>query len=155
MGTSILSAPVYQPPKNPLDAFDPNNRPSPFATYAPGRRPTWKLHATRASALGAMNNQRGYGGCSLYAWESNKWVEKVRYQPRDFLPSRCDACSQTLLVDEMKWDYTQNPTQRVKTGRQIAKGHQVFERERHGRTKIATPLNVLTLCDGCKQGMGY
>lgn len=150
---SILPGQSYQPPKNPLDDFDPNNSPSPFATYAPNRRPAWKLHATRASALGAMSNQRGYGGCSLYTWENNRWAERVRYQPRNFVPARCDMCSAQTVKEEERWDYRTRTNQ--KTGRMVNTASQVLERVRHGRSKLCDPLKVLTLCRGCKQGMGY
>lgn len=152
MSTNILSGPIYQPPQNPLDAFDPNTNKLPFATYAPGRRPSWKTHTSRASALSAMNNQRGYRGCVLYALENGRWKEVTRFQPRDFFTDRCDGCQQSLLVDEEQWNHVQRI--RVKTGRKIVKGFQVFERSRP-RGRLAEPLRTLMLCAGCKQGMGY
>lgn len=154
MGTSILTQKVYLPPKNPLDDFDPNNNPSPFATYAPGRNPKWKLHASRASALGAMGQRRGPGGgCSLYAWENNQWTELARYQPYNFASTRCDACGASTMEEEWRWD--RQARARTKTGRVVNAASQVLERVRHGRSKLCDPLKVLTLCQGCKKGMGY
>ena len=152
---NILSGPVA-PPLNPLDKFDPNSPKEPYGTYAPGRSPAWKVHTSRASALSALNQQRGYGGCSLYKLEQGKWVEVCRFQPRAFMRPTCDGCSRSLLVDEEK--YMRNPQggwTYQKTGRKIVSAHQLFERERGRRSKLSHPLTVLTLCDGCKTGMGY
>lgn len=137
-----------------MDDFDPNDRDKgapPFATYCPYRSPKWRTHSQRGHALNALHNQAaGYSGGVLFTYEGGLWVEVVRFQPHGFLPSRCDGCSSSLLVDETKWD--RNTSQRIKTGRRVVKAKQVLQRH-NGR--LADPLRVLVLCQGCQTGMGY
>lgn len=148
-----LPAPV-KPPQNPLDDFDPNDRDKgapPWATYCPSRyTQKFKTHRNRGHAINGMRNN-SYSGGVLYAFENGKWVERARFQTRDFLPSNCQTCGQSLLVDEEHWDYQQR--KRVKTGRKVVEAHQEFERDPSG--KIKSPENVLVLCGGCRKGLGY
>jgi hypothetical protein len=144
----ILSGPVLQ---NPLDEFDPNNRDKgapPWASYCPNRSPKFKTHGNRGFAINSIHNH-GYG--VLYKFEDGRWVETARIESRAFKKTRCDACSGNLLTkDETRYDY--NLGQYVKTGRKVNDGTQVFEKR---RGKIVSPERVLTLCHGCRKGLGY
>jgi hypothetical protein len=151
---NILGGPIYQPPKNPLDEFDPNDRPQhPFATYCPSRfnGGKFKLHATRAHALSALNNQK-VG--SLYEWSSGRWEKLVQVDPVAFRPDRCESCNTGTLKHVETWDYTLSPPQRVPRTDLPKRNtiQQVFER-RNGR--LVEPLKVLSLCPDCRSGLGY
>lgn len=145
---------MQQPQSNPLDDFDPNAAPEPFATFVPrrgyrGGRAGFKTHTRRQDALAAL---RSHGTGILYRSERGKWVEVCRFDDPRFLRPICDSCNQTTLEDEDRWDY--KTRQRVKTGRRVNRISQVFERL-GSRGKLVEPLRVLKLCSSCKRGLGY
>lgn len=148
-----LPAPI-QPPKSPLDEFDPNERPQhSWATYCPGRWQTkFKLHAARGHAINALVNQRSR---ALYEFEGGKWVEKARFESMQFRPTTCGHCG----VTTMQWLQRRDPATRQmvditdRPKRNVVR--LVFERKGGGRGKLVEPLNVLNLCPDCCRGLGY
>lgn len=58
-----------------IDDFQPNNQAHPFATFIPDRKPQFKAHKGRGTALSAF--QYGRPGI-LYEWKNHKWVELGR-----------------------------------------------------------------------------
>lgn len=144
--------PNQAPPQNPLDDFDPNDKPKhPFATYCPSRwnGGSFKLHSARAHALAALKNQR-YG--TLYEFVGGKWTEVARFEHPEFRKDRCDACGRNTMEYLTRYDYQtkQTVTMTDRPKRNVIS--QVFERH-NGR--LVDPLKVLALCPGCKSGLKY
>jgi hypothetical protein len=92
------------------------------------------------------------GGGIIYELDANgRWAEMARLQPPSFLPDRCDGCGLDTMEHPRVWDRSVG-MQVTDTSRKVNTAVQVFKRE---NGKVADPLQVLTLCPGCKQGMGY
>jgi hypothetical protein len=75
-----------------LDEFDPNQQKHPFATYIPDRRPPFKVHSGRGTAISAF----GYGRPGiLSAWENARWVELCKVYDRE--AKKCENCGGELI----------------------------------------------------------
>lgn len=141
------------PNTNPLDAFDPNVSTDPWATYAPGRWTggSFKAHKNRANAMNAMANHKN--GCVLYEYVGGKWVERARFNSREFRAQTCDGCGMSTMGPGHKYvsgqGYIKDPSKMVN------KASVVLERRNGRGSKLVEPLNVLNLCRGCYDGMGY
>lgn len=151
----ILSGPLVEKPKSPLDEFDPNKRDKgapPWATYCPSRSPSFKTHTQRGHAIGALNNHgRYWGGGILFSFESGQWVEAARFEVSGFAKPRCDNCNTSLMTKpEEKYNYQAHKYE--STGRMLNAGVQVFVRV---KGKIADPPTVVTVCTVCRQSLGY
>lgn len=135
---------------NPLDEFNPNVVKHPWATYCPRRRSqSWKVHASRANALGALACQQ-FGALYEYC-DSQGWVERARFEREDFAKQRCENCHVELNVPVMVWDPTANQLVPALNGRTKYTGNQRFDRV---NGKLKEPLTVLTVCSVCQTALG-
>lgn len=62
-----------------------------WATYSPGRRPAFKVHSKRGFALNAFMK---HGAALLFENLDGRWIERLRYNPRDPEPRQCMRCFQ-------------------------------------------------------------
>lgn len=127
-GLNVYTSPPLQPKPIKID-FDPNTMPEPeYATFVPGRRPKFKHHTTRSTALNAARWHREQG-VVLYRWDKSAraWIELFRcvdWKCR----KHCDLCKAPTAAG---WVAKHVWAKNFATG------------------KIDEPLRLLKLCSIC------
>lgn len=96
-----------------LEDFNPNKQTHPWATYIPDRKPAFKVHKNRGTALSAF--QYGRPG-NLYKWDFLPqsqgvigWVELARVEDKEL--EKCENCGKEL--------YTHHGTRRYRAVRYV------------------------------------
>lgn len=138
-GSTFVNS-IYAPPgfvsptpfPNPMLKFDPNekHKPPEFATYAPNRRPQWKLHATVGHAKNAFSMKRDI---LMFQWIQGQWVEIARQEGE--LSPTCQECGANLLKES-----------RYRPGSCHHKGSTIWDPRKK--------LQRITLCRGCTDRIG-
>lgn len=128
-----------------LLAFDPNKpNTSPWATYVVGRRPEFKMHASRSSALGSMAMSGNL--CALYEFVDGAWVT-VGMKDREGTRCTCNMCLRSTIKHMPHGHYTWN------SRRIDAAGTDMYDVGKYdwkrSASKIVNPLQLLYLCQSC------
>lgn len=132
--------------------FDPN-RPTtrPWATYCQMRSPLFKMHPARPQALNAVASWSDLAAVYFYDEQRQEWVT-AGTKDREKEDCRCTECQRSTieLCGHAHTQYAPWGSRRLDEAKY---GQDAFDTGkyvwRRNRGKIATPLEMLYLCQNC------